>query len=40
VSTVTNLRVPYGRQDIFDKLSDRFSNNILYHGVSEGVRFR
>jgi hypothetical protein len=25
------------KQDIFVKLSDRFSNNILHHGVSEWV---
>jgi hypothetical protein len=23
------------KQDIFDKLSDNFSNNILHHGVSK-----
>jgi hypothetical protein len=36
--TFVNMDEPLGsirKQDIFVKLSDRFSNNILHHGVSE-----
>jgi hypothetical protein len=37
LNTVMNFWIPRRKQDIFDKLSDSFSNNILHHGVSKSV---